>query len=266
MKGKIIEGPGDVSGHHTFNVDTGSTIDLADEAMTDVEKDLILEAENASAVPKALVLMVDDESAQMFRIREYGLESLGNARAGPGGKRYSGGDKWEGLYNEILELVKANHIPGNPFLIAGPGFFKEKVSKDLREAGLVDPTDVHLISSSSGGQSGLREALVKGDGIGKVVEGMRFARETGLVEDLMARIGKGHLAAYGIAEVKKALVLGAVETLLITENLFRSSEGKEMLKIAGDMGSAHHMISSSHDGGKMLEKLGGAGALLRFDI
>lgn len=266
VKGVIVEGPGDMTGHHTFNLDPGTTMEMIKENITKEEVDLIEEAEAASALPKALVLMVDDENAQLYRIREYGLESLGNARSGPGGKRYEGSDKWESLFKEIEELIVINHSEGIPLLIAGPGFFKERVSKRLREAGISRPEDIHLITSSSSGLSGLREALVKGDGMGKVIEDMRFARELNLMEELMGRIGKGTLAAYGLDEVKRALDIGAVETLLITEEMFRTPEGKELLEKCGDMGSAHYLISSSHDGGKMLDKLGGAGALLRFRI
>jgi protein pelota len=210
--------------------------------------------------------MVDDESAQLFRIREYGYESLGEVRSGPGGKRFGGSEKWSMMSDEVLELVSINYKVGIPLIIAGPGFFKETISAKARDGGIVDKNDIYLASASSGGISGLKEALSKGDAISKTVQGMRFARENELVDTLMERIGKGSKASYGQDQVKLSLDSGAVDTLLISETLFRTQEGKDLISLARTMGANHCLISTSHDGGKMLDKLGGMGALLRFDV
>jgi protein pelota len=266
LKGSIFDGPPDISGHHTLNVEPGTTLDIENPSFTPFQKELLQEAEDSSKLPKALALTIDDESAELFRLREYGIEPLGKIGAGPGGKRYPSKDKWEVLVKDSMNLVILNIATGIPLIITGPGFLKEAAGKEARKIEGVASSDVYIIPSSSAGISGLKEALTKGEGMGKLLENMRFARESGVIEDLMSRIGKGKGATYGMKEVSNSLSMGAVEILLITEDLFRENVGKELLKSSSDTGATHMVISTSHEGGQILEKLGGVAALLRFEI
>ncbi|HHD16553.1 MAG TPA: mRNA surveillance protein pelota [Euryarchaeota archaeon] len=266
ISGRIVEGPPDMGGHHTFNIEPGSTLELNHPGMSTEEFALLEEAVSSSRVPKSLALVVDDESAQLFKLREYGLEPLGTIRAEPGGKMYPSAEKWEHFMKELSETLLHFYKKGIPVIITGPGFFKEKVGRALREEGHAQSDDILILSSSSGGISGLKEALISGGGSNDLISRMRFARESSMVDKLMMCIGKGKGGTYGLKEVRRALEMGAVDTLLITESVFRKDVGKELLRISERMGSTHHIISLSHEGGKMLDKLGGVGALLRYDL
>jgi protein pelota len=125
---------------------------------------------------------------------------------------------------------------------------------------------VYVLHSSDVGFSGLKEALSKGKGLDNLIEKIRYARESDLMDQLMSRIGKGKGAAYGLKEVRDAFGFGAVDMLMLTDEMFRLKEGKELLVMCTQTGASHMIISTSHDGGKMLDKIGGAAALLRFEI
>ena len=60
--------------------------------------------------------------------------------------------------------------------------------------------------------------------------------------------------------------MGAVETLLITDEVFRDGPGRELMSAASQIGSKVMVISSVHDQGSMFQKMGGIGALLRFEL
>ncbi len=265
LKGTILEGPPDISGHHTLNVEPGTNLDITKTTITEHDIQLLEEAEKASLIPKALALTIDDESAELFRLREYGLEPLGRIGAGPGGKRYPSKDKWEIMMKEVLELITNNYSLNVPIIVTGPGFFRDVAGKEIRNIPGIKAEDVYVVPSSSVGRSGLKEALTRKEGMEKLLEKTRFARESDSIQLIMSKIAKGKGAAYGLEVIERDLSLGAVELLVITEELFRTDHGKKLLAISSRTGSDHLIISTSHDGGKMLQKLGGAAVLLRFE-
>jgi len=67
-------------------------------------------------------------------------------------------------------------------------------------------------------------------------------------------------------EVKKALINGAVDRLLITDNLIRTKEGEDLLTLAKQNNSEFTIINTMHEAGKKIEGIGGLGALLRYKI
>ncbi|MGA1792810.1 MAG: mRNA surveillance protein pelota [Thermoplasmatota archaeon] len=266
VKGEVLEGPHEISGHHTFNVDVGTVLDL-DLAEDDHEAvSMLEEAEKGELGTLALAVSIDDETADLFRLRDYGMERIGTVRAAGGGKWAGKGGGWEGYYRETADLVSQNIGEEHILIVAGPGFFKESLAKVLREDGVVDHSRIHVLHSSSGGAAGLREALTRGESLGSALKDLRFVRENELLEELMARIGRGKGAAYGSNEVRKALSMGAVEVLLISERLFREGTGRELMGAASETGARTMITSVSHELGEMLDRIGGAGALLRFEI
>lgn len=266
IKGSIVEGPPDISGHHTINANMGSILDIWKEDISQSDRELIDDACRSGSAMSAIAVSIDDESAEVYRLREYGAERIAEVRSGQGGKMYKSDDRWAKYYEDITEVLMQSSGDDTLLIISGPGFFKEKLSKALTATGSKVQQRIHLLNSSSGGLSGLKESLSSGKGMSEVVGDIRFVRENQVMEDLMSRIGKGSGAAYGIEEVSRALEIGAVEVLLITDALFKEKIGKDLLEKSRMMGSSSMIISTSHEMGEMLGKIGGAGALLRFEL
>merc|ERR1712232_681192 len=93
------------------------------------------------------------------------------------------------------------------------------------------------------------------------------------LEELQKRLAnEPERACYGPKEVKRALDLGAIDTLMISDKLFRNSSvkvRKEYVKLVTDVKESHyaaHVFSSGHVTGKELEKLADIAALLRFPM
>ena len=72
--------------------------------------------------------------------------------------------------------------------------------------------------------------------------------------------------AYGKKEVKNATETGAVEQLLILDELLRERDVEKIMDITENLGGRVMIISSVHDGGKQLKALGGMAALLRYGL
>jgi protein pelota len=265
LKGLVIDAPPDVSGYHTFNVDPGSTIDLNSDDLGDADMDLLNESGERSGSEQAVLISIDDTTCSIHRLRDYGLEFQASLEIS-GGKRFGGSDRWESFIDDIMRSFQPIYTPPTPIIIIGPSFFKEKLAKKVRETFREPDIQVVILNASAGGLSGVREAFNNKSEISAVLKRSRNVMEVQMIEDLLSRIGRGKGAVYGEDEVRKAIELGAVETLLVSDRIFREGLGREMMEMCRNMNSKGMVISSHHDQGKMFDRMGGVAALLRFEI
>ncbi len=269
LLGTIIEGP-DVGKHHSFSLEPGSTLTITKEWRPD-HLQRIRDAVRASRAPRVLLVALDDSSAELALVRQYGLDELGAISRPRAGKRYvveGEADelkffhKLAGAMNEVIsrEGVRAA-------IVAGPGFTKDSFVAFLREKFRELAHKVRRDDVSSGGRAGLYEIVRRGL-VGQVSEEDRLSFETSLIEQLMAEIAKGGLATYGVAEVGRAASVGAVEKLLVADELLRSNRAdvEGLLEGARKTRGEVVVVSTEHDAGRQLLALGGVAALLRFRL
>ena len=60
--------------------------------------------------------------------------------------------------------------------------------------------------------------------------------------------------------------MGAIEQLLVVDNMVRNPEIQQIMNTTENMGGHVMIISSEHDAGKQLEALGSIAAFLRYPI
>ena len=70
------------------------------------------------------------------------------------------------------------------------------------------------------------------------------------------------LKDWTLMEVKNYLNMGAVRDLLVSDRSYKKF--KDLMELATQTGANVHIISTSHEAGKILDNLGGVAALLRF--
>ena len=99
-----------------------------------------------------------------------------------------------------------------------------------------------------------------------------MAKETQLIERFFAELSKDGLAVYGSEDVKEAIGYGAVETLLVPDTLLQESKESgeydaldTMMQDAEKQGANIMIISSEHEAGERISKIGIA-AILRYKI
>ena len=268
LLGTIVEGP-DVGKHHAFSIEPGSTLTIA-KAWRPDHLERLREAVRASRRPLVLLVALDDTGAELALVRQYGLEGLGTISHARAGKRYAT-DREADEQKFFHALAAAmNDIISRGVrvaVVAGPGFTKDSFTAFLREAHPELAAKVRRDDVSSGGRAGLYEIVRRGL-VEQVSAEDRLSLETALVERLMAEIAREGLATYGRAEVEQASSMGAVEKLLVADELLRweraGVEGilEQVRKTRGEV----IVVSTEHDAGKQLLALGGVAALLRFKI
>jgi protein pelota len=267
LLGTITRGP-NIGKHHALSIEPGSKL-VVTKTWRPEHLDRLREAVRASRRPRVLLVAIDDESAELGLVRQYGLEGLGPISHRRPGKLYATEREaderkfFQQLAMVIDDIISREGI--RAVIVAGPGFTKEAFHSFLREAHPKLVANVRLDSISSGGRAGLYEIVRRGL-VERISAEDRVSFETALVEDLIDAISKGGLATYGKVEVERAASIGAVEKLLVADEILRRGRaGVEGLleKVRKTRGQVI-VVSTEHDAGRQLLALKGIGALLRF--
>ncbi len=266
------------------------------------------------------LVVIDRSEATIGLLRGKRIEVLKNLQSLVPSKHRMGGQsarrferlieiaahEWYEKLGNLMTEAFLNRPEIQGILIGGPGYTKEYfatqefIHHELRKK--IIPT---FIDTGYTDEYGLRELVEKAR---DVLSGIDLMREKTLVQRLMEEIRKeeGGLAAYGEDQVRHALELGAVDTLLISEGLrkLRLSlkcqngdwEGEktvadeaaippcpkddgalsvvakrdiieEFSTLAGNTGTKVELISKeSEEGQLMLRAFGGIAAILRYRV
>jgi protein pelota len=115
-------------------------------------------------------------------------------------------------------------------------------------------------------KSGVYELLKRGI-VEKAFGEMRLAKEFSLLEEFKKHLSKEDgLACYGLKDVEKALEYGAVESILVLDELVRTNpQVAALFEQARKKGSGVTVFDAEGEAGKELKAFGLA-ALLRFVI
>lgn len=255
LTGKIIEGPEDTAGsYHTFGADEGTVITVKKEwKKWQLEK--IRKSQNAQ--PKILVCVMDEREALFAEIGERIkiLAEISNPRAG---KQF--GAEYARYFSEIISFMKNRKF--DRAVIAGPGFAKEDVYAKIKQEPEISG-NVVMENCSHTGETGVQEIIRRG-AVEKALKDSRIAEETGAVESFLTELSKDGKVTYGKVEVEKAVDMGAVEMLLVSEKCVRESE--KLMEKAEKNGAQVFVVSELHESGQKLYNMGGLAAFLRFKI
>lgn len=269
LLGTIIKGP-DIGKHHAFSLEPGSKLTIM-KTWRPEHLERLREAVKASRRPRVLLVAIDDESAELGLVRQYGLEGLGAISHRRAGKRYVVNRKADELKSFHSLAAAMNNVilreGVRAAIVAGPGFTKDTFYTFLREVYPELAAKIRLDNISSGGRTGLYEIIRRGL-VERISAEDRVSFETALMEELITEIAKGGLATYGKAEVRRAASLGAVKKLLIADELLRRDRAgvEGLLEQVRRTRGLTTVVSTEHDAGKQLLALRGIAALLRFKL
>eukprot|EP00249_Psilotum_nudum_P016611 c25905_g1_i1 orf=230-1366(+) len=199
------------------------------------------------------------------------------------GSAIAGYDKALGKFFESVLQALLKHVNFKVvrcLVIASPGFTKdqfhdfmllEATRRELREI-IENKSKIILAHSSSGYKHALREVLAA-ESIMKLIKDTKAAKEVKALKEffdmLSTDLGR---AVYGPRHVEVAHERLAIQTLLLTDELFRNADiptRKKYVNLVSsvkDMGGDVHIFSSMHVSGEQLAQITGIAAILRFPL
>jgi protein pelota len=267
IKGTILSDL-DAGAYHTLNIEPYTELSIVKHWKSD-QIERIREAIEASNRPEVEIVTIEEGEAVIGYLRQYGIEEVSRIRQSSSGKR-EGTDARSEFFAEVARQLKyADKV--QTFVVAGPGFIKDDFVKYLKMNNPEIAQKVVVEDISSIGTSGFQEVLRRG-AIQRVAEETRITREAQLIEALLAGIAKEGKVTYGYSAVKKAIDYGAVETLMIADEVLRGYREKGNVDVEKLMREVEHsrgrvvVFSTEFEPGQRLEKLGGIAAILRFPV
>ncbi|HPW74229.1 MAG: mRNA surveillance protein pelota [Methanothrix sp.] len=262
LHGRIVSGM-DVGSYHTLNIEVGTDLSILKYHW---RPDLLARIDDAvkeSQRPKVVLALVEEGEATIGILRQFGVQMAAeiSTSSGKGG----GEDGRSSFMREVAGAIDKIAQDGAEVILAGPGFAKDDLKKVI-DATYPDLAErIALDDASSIGRSGFQEVLRRG-AVKSVLESSRIAREAKLIEELFREISTDGRAAYGPEEVRKAISYGAVESLLVLDDLARRGGMDDIMREVGDARGKVVIFSSEFEPGDRLASLGGVAALLRFKI
>lgn len=265
LLGTIETGPQDIGQHHTLIFENGDSMTIQKKRWRTTQIERVQRAVSDSKKPRIVFVSLDQDEATIAVLRQFGLKEITTIRSGRSGKQYEEKPSVDGYHGEIHSKLKFLLEPNMPLVLLGPGFEKETLAEDLKK---IDPETYKKIYVYHTGQSGMVgiNELMKGGMGADVLKESSIGAELEAVEQLMTAISKDGLGTYGPDEVMSAAMSGAVDKLLILDKKVREQDLDDMVRAVESQKGSVIIVSSQHDGGKILESLGGIGALLRYKI
>ena len=271
LTGVITRGPEDLiplGSHHTLEVKLNTPLTIKKLKWPKWVLKRLKQAIDASKKLSAIIVVIEDDTATLGLMRQFGIEYYGPVKGNISGKRILDKNRNKNIikfYESIIDSINKFDSIQN-IIIAGPGFYKNDFydyikdkHKDLASKSIIE-------STGTGGRVGIHEVLKKGT-VEKLTVENRVASEMGAINGLLEEIAQNSSkVAYGLDETTDAINLGAVERLFILDKMVATNNLGHQMDMVENMNGDVMVISSEHDGGKQLESLGGIAAILRYAL
>lgn len=275
VRGVIIEAPewfdGIIGSHHTMELIRGVKYRLVKSENFDiVTLQRVLDLFSRSHA-RALIISVGDEETTIANCRVFGIEvvtSIVNRHVTGKAAEVDRSKQFEKYAEDIVRQVKALVKPSDIdyIVIAGPSrvldYVKETLVEGLKSLG----KPIKVVQLSEGGLAGIYELQTyASDALADILR----LHELKLVDEIFDRLARGRGdVAIGIDEVKKALEQGAVQHLLIIDELYKElgPEIKELVNTLVRTGAGLVIVPSFTNAADKLRGLGGIAALLRYEL
>lgn len=262
--GTVISGSEDALGQHqSFSLSPGETFMLAKENWTEHQRKLFSEGLDNKFSDRYYFVSIDDEEALLISLKSYGLQHLGKVESHKTGKAYASDYSEEKYLREIYDSMKRMLPEDASIIVLGAGFTREKFVQFSRSV----QTKFKIISfpTSRSDEGSVWEFLNSPDS-DTILQDFRLSGDSRLVDEFLRRLKTNEEAAYGYDIVKKAIVAGAVDTLMISEEKFRTEEGRKLLELSENYATKVHILSLSGEKGNIVKNFGGYCALLRYKL
>ena len=278
VKGIITSAPETVprGSHHTINIEIGTSIKIIKDKWPKYILKRIDESEKVRDESKLAIVSIEEGEASIAIVDSYSVDIINNVNMNIPGKRFVSqhDEAIKNFFSELSKTINQLQTDRNvrKIIIAGPGFTKDYFQKYLTNKLPELKNKLILENVSYGGANGIYEVINRGV-IEKILEENKVIEETRLVEEFFTHLAKeDKKVTYGLDSVKKAILYGAVDKLLITDEKLKNADFDERTKIdellrqVEEMGGKVHIISTLHRAGERLQAFGGIAAFLRFPI
>jgi len=160
-----------------------------------------------------------------------------------------------------VEFPKISNLKG--IIIGGPGPTKEDFHRGNYLSTEIKEKVIGIVDTGYTGEFGMEEVVERSDDL---LAKEAIMKEKKILERFYNVLGSNSkMAAYGVDKVIRALDLGAVDTLIISETIDEETT-QVMINKVEESGGKWHIVSKETREGEQLTGLGSVGAILRYKL
>lgn len=252
----------ELKSHQSIEIHSGDKIKIKKAALKQWQITRLKKAEATSATSRLLVVLLDDEEAELAFVNQYSLSKKAQIKEKRRGKMFKQekSDYFDQIFDKIVSLEPKK------ILLAGPGFVKENLQKFITDKKIKGLGQVLIETTSSTGETGFKELISQGK-LETVEKQLQMTKESKAIEEFLTALAKGK-AEYGPAQVTKALTAGAAEKIIMAETYLMQNriEAEKLLDLADAQGSEVEIISSKNPQEKNISGFGGAVCTMRYKM
>eukprot|EP00930_Biecheleria_cincta_P049875 TRINITY_DN35079_c0_g1_i1.p1 TRINITY_DN35079_c0_g1~~TRINITY_DN35079_c0_g1_i1.p1 ORF type:complete len:403 (+),score=108.16 TRINITY_DN35079_c0_g1_i1:46-1254(+) len=271
--------------HHTLEVELNNKMTLGKDCWDTMHLDALDQATDVHKTSEVAVILMEAGIANFHLLTAVLAKDVFRVSLSLPRKRVTttGYDKaiirfYEQVYQGIKDHVDLNLV--KCVLMAGPGFVKDDFLTWMSQKA-VQNQDTQIMQKKSAfisvhascvHKQALKELLAD-EQVQKSIANTKAAAHLKALEDFYVMVQKEpDRVCYGPKQVKEAIEKCAVQTLMVTDSLFRNANVAlrkqyiEMVDTAKDQGATLHVFSSQHVSGEQLQQLTGIAGVLRFPL
>ncbi|XP_022718523.1 protein PELOTA 1-like isoform X2 [Durio zibethinus] len=275
-----------IGAFHTLELELHRPFVLRKEIWDSLALDVLQQASDPGASADLAVVLMQEGLANILLVGKSvtstrsRIETSIPRKHGPAIAGYESALKkfFENVLQAFLKHIDFNVV--RCAVIASPGFTKDQFHRHLlleAERRQLRPiienkSRIILVHTSSGYKHSLREVL-DAPNVMNMIKDTKAAQEVRALKDFFSMLSNDPArACYGPKHVEIAHERMAVQTLLVTDDLFRNSDVVTRQKYVNlvnsvkDSGGTAHIFSSMHVSGEQLAQLTGIAAILRFPL
>lgn len=272
VHGVVVEGPerfGVKGSHHTLSIAPGQEVTIIREG--GIPRHLIEKVLRSLRPYRVVVAALDFDEYAVALVQNQGVRLLDEGSLSmPFDERFFPRAKEMGIKRVVERIVDAlKRFGADAVVVASPGFLKDEVADTLRA--LLPATPIYTDTVANGGYAGVRE-LLRRDVVRRLLQDLGVTRAEKVLEEfnllLLRKPGK---VAYGIDQVEQAAEAGAVEKLLVLDEMLSSFDDtrarveKVMQRVFSKRGEVI-IVPINSPPGQQLKMLGGIAAVLRYEL
>lgn len=183
-----------------------------------------------------------------------------------GSKKYYSQDinENEEKFKILEEFLKREY---NTVIFAGPGLWKENLKKYVKDRTGQDITTFNWPDVNSSAAS----KVIKSINEKGILNDNQLAQENEYIGKLLENINKGMKYVYGYNNTVESVQTGSVEVLLLTTKFMDKKredgtylEINDLMRTVEQLNGDLVIVNSKNESGKVLDGLGGIGAILRY--
>ena len=270
IRGRITEASDDLvstAGTHSVSITPGHGLTLKKERWSPIYTSVLRSSEETGR--RFLIVAIDRREAGLGLLSGSHLQILMTLESGAGGKGAKETDT-SPFIRKIVEALRSSWREGDKVVIAGPGNTKLVLATKVSEEPDLSKGSVVLEGYDLAGSDGVR-GLIKFDGFQQVARNSVLVEVQEIVHEVIRRIALGDTrTAYTLQQVREAAAVGAVESCVVTDDVFSHNVDEELvvtvLNSIEEHGGRVYLCDPSLEAGMQVSSFGGIVATLRYPI